>query len=143
MIEDYDQVLATIDCQALAGGVPPDELDDHTAEVLGVPRDHLAAWQLVCGAITTYARASTAPRDNDPSTNPRVTTLAGQLTRLWEHLGAIHEAAPTDPGNPVVVREQSRELIGELFVLTDWLLSDPELRADWPSAGVEVGVCRG
>lgn len=136
----HDEILATIERRALTDGVPPAELDDHTADVLGVPRDHLAAWQLVCGAITSYAQANTLPPSGGRPAGPRAATIAGQLTRLWEHLGAIHQAAVAGD-QATVVGEQARELIGELFVLTDWLLTDPDPRSEAP--GVGQGVARG
>lgn len=140
MTSGYDEILATIERRALAEGVPPAELDDHTADVLGAPRDHFAAWQLVCGAITSYAQANTLPPGGGRPADPRAATIAGQLTRLWEHLGAIHQAALSGE-QPTVVSEQARELIGELFVLTDWLLTDPDAQPE--VAAGQQGVGRG
>jgi len=129
MITLSDEILSTIERRGLADGVPVEQLDTHVADVLGVPPDHYAAWRLVGGAIASYAGAHTAA--GQLPIPPHIATVAGQLSRLWEHLGRVHQATVTGaPGERVV-----RELIGELFVLTDWLLgSDGEPDAPTPNA---------
>ena len=131
----YDEILATIERRALTDGVPLDALDAHTADVLRIPRDHYAAWQLVCGAITSYAHANSL---TPAGARTRAATVAEQLGRLWEQLGGVHQAAVSGADREVV-QARSRELIGELFVLTDWLLTDP----DAAPAGLGQGVGRG
>lgn len=115
-----DDILAAIERRGLADGVPVEHLDTHVADVLGVPPDHYAAWQLVGGAIASYASAHHHDAEGGLLSPPHVATVAGQLSRLWEQLGRVHQASVTGvPGE-----RQVRELIGELFVLTDWLLAD-------------------
>ena len=133
----HDEILATIERRGLADGVPLVELDDHVADVLGIPPDHFAAWQLTSGAITTFAHAHglvDADLLEGTARRPEAATVAGQLRRLWEHLGALHHAATSCP-DPTAVRSQARELIGELFVLTDWLLTDADREAVGASHG--------
>jgi hypothetical protein len=135
----YDEILATIERRALTDGVPLDALDAHTADVLRIPRDHYAAWQLVCGAITSYAHANSL---TPAGPRPRAATVAEQLSRLWEQLGAVHQAAVSGADREVV-QARSRELIGELFVLTEWLLAEPDTQPEWPADGADQGVARG
>lgn len=128
MIALHDEILSTIERRGLADGVPVDQLDTHIADVLGVPPDHYAAWQLVRGAIASYAAAHATSDDGSFATTPEITTVAGQLSRLWEQLGQVHQASVAG----VPAERFVRELIGELFVLTDWLLATRDLD-DLPS----------
>jgi hypothetical protein len=120
----HDEILSAIERRGLADGVPVEQLDTHVADVLGVHPDHYAAWRLVSGAIASYVTAHTT--GTGPTAAPYLTTVAGQLSRLWEHLGRVHQAAVAGvPGDRVV-----RELIRELFALTDWLLAHRDVGAE-------------
>lgn len=130
MIHVHDETVATIERRGLADGVPSAELDAHVADVLGVPPDHYAAWQLVSGALTTYADV------NFPVIPPDV-GLKEQLGRIWERLGSVTHAVSDADDQRVV-----RELIGEVFVLTDWILVGGDIpRAEL--AAVDAGFGRG
>jgi hypothetical protein len=118
----HDETLSSIEHRGLADGVPVQQLDTHVADVLGVPPDHYAVWRLVDAALSSYATANGA----SAATSPQVTTVAGQLSRMWEHLGRVHQASVTGVPSDRVVRE----LIRELFVLTDWLLAHRTVGAE-------------
>ncbi|WP_052665359.1 hypothetical protein [Nitriliruptor alkaliphilus] len=111
----HDEILSSIEHRGLTDGVPVEQLDTHVADVLGVPPDHYAVWRLVDAALTSYATTNGA----GATTSPQVTTVAGQLSRLWEHVGRVHHASVTGVPSDRLVRE----LIRELFVLTDRLLA--------------------
>ena len=123
----YDETLTSIEQRGLSAGIAPEEIDEHVAEVLAVPPDHYAAWQLVAGAIASHAHNHEAVAAEAPAAGHRTVEgpVAEQLRRLWEHLGVIHHTAVSD-GSQTVVREQARELIAELFALTDRLLAHSE-----------------
>ena len=137
----HDDTLSAIERQGLSAGIAADEIDQHVADVLSVPPDHYAAWQVVTGAITSYAHTHRPVVDDaDHQVRRPDEAVADQLRRLWEHLGTIHHAAISG-GSPSLVREQARELIAELFELTDRLLvGSPTI--DHPARG-EQGVDRG
>ena len=64
----HDETLSAIEHHGLSAGIPTEEIDQHVADVLGVPPDHYAAWQVVAGVIASYARthqASIADRDRE------------------------------------------------------------------------------
>jgi hypothetical protein len=115
----HDEILATIERRGLADGVPLAELDAHVADVLGVPPDHYAAWQLVSGALASYADVNILPVTDDLPVGPKCARVKAQLGRIWEQLGAVNDAVAGTDGQPPL-----RELMGEVFVLTDWLLAD-------------------
>lgn len=117
----HDEILSTIEHRGLTDGVPVEQLDAHVADVLGVPPDHYIAWRLVEGALTSYAITNTVG-----ATSPQVPTIAGQLSRLWEHLGRVRQASVTGVPSDRLVQE----LIRELFVLTDCLLARRDVDAE-------------
>jgi hypothetical protein len=102
--------------------------------VLGIPPGHYAAWQLVSGAITSYAHANAFPHRMGQTVSPQAATIAGQLHRLWEQLGRLRHTTAGDE-----IPDGVRELIGELCVLTDWLLAEPaEAAAGLEAHGAEA-----
>jgi hypothetical protein len=97
--------------------------DAELVDALGVTPDQYASWQLVTAAID-IAAATGDPRLRPPDRADAATaTVAHQLARLWVLVGGLHRSATTSPTAAVAGR--TRELITELFVLTDWLLARP------------------
>ncbi len=122
MNPDHDHLLATLERRLLDDGVPPDDVDAAIADELRVPRDHYVAYLLVRGALETY-RHTHHPDTPEAADRRPDTQLVRRLRGLWEHAGAIHEAAVNDTDLPPVVRESARALIVGLFDLSDRLLA--------------------
>lgn len=139
MTTQHEQLLAAVEADLLAAGVPREAVDVHIAERLRVPYDHYVAYLLVWGAIEAYRltrpgqQPDPDPPDRSADGNPRV---AQSLRVVWEHAGAIHQAAVNGGDIRALVREQARDLIGELLELSEQLM-----RADVVAAG--QGVDRG
>jgi hypothetical protein len=99
--------------------------DTEVADALGVTADQYASWQLVTAAID-IAAATGNPRLRPPDRADAATaTVAHQLARLWVLVGGLHSSATTSATAGPAVVGRTRELITELFVLTDWLLTRP------------------
>lgn len=128
---EHERTLAAIERQALAQGVPPEETDGYIADELRVPYDHYVAYLLAWGAIEAYCLAnpgrSGVLRAVDPEEDSPEELLPPNLRRLFELAGSIHEAAVNGGDIRSVVREQARDLIGELVTLAELLLSLPDL----------------
>lgn len=126
MTTEHEHVLAAIEQRALAMGLPVDEMDAHIADELRVPRDHYIAYLLVWGAIESYRLVHYGPIPPDgfrSRANGHEPGDARALRRIWQHAGAIHEAAINGGDIRALVREQARDLIAELLTLSERLLA--------------------
>ena len=132
MNTEHERTLAAIEQRALAQGVPPSDTDAYIADELRVPYDHYVAYLLVWGAIEAYSLAyperSGRLRLVDLEPDSPESQLPPSLRRLFELAGTIHEAAVNGGDIRVLVREQARDLIGELLTLAERVLGLPDLR---------------
>ena len=124
MTPRHEQTLTDLERRAMASGVPVEEIDAYIADELRVPLDHYVAYQLVWGAIESYRQVNDdQPQEVEADSPLADLETARRLRRLWEHAGAIHEAAINGGDLHGLVREQARHLIGELLVLSELLLN--------------------
>ncbi|MBW3578867.1 MAG: hypothetical protein KY462_14230 [Actinobacteria bacterium] len=132
MNTEHERTLAAIEQRALAEGVPPSDTDAYIADELRVPYDHYVAYLLVWGAIEAYSLAyperSGRLRVVDLDADSPQAQLPPSLRRLFELAGTIHEAAVNGGEIRVVVREQARDLIGELLRLAETVLQLSDLQ---------------
>ena len=133
MNTEHERTLAAIEQRALAEGVPPSDTDAYIADELRVPYDHYVAYLLVWGAIEAYSLAyperSGRLRVIDLEADSPESQLPPTLRRLFELAGTIHEAAVNGSDSRVLVREQARDLIGELLTLAETVLGLPDVRS--------------
>jgi hypothetical protein len=132
MNTEHERALAAIEQRALTEGVPPSDTDAYIADELRVPYDHYVAYLLVWGAIEGYSLAyperSGRLRVIDLEADGPEPQLLPSLRRLFELAGTVHEAAVNGGDIRVLVREQARDLIGELLTLAETVLGLPDLR---------------
>lgn len=119
----HDHLLTTLERRLLDDGVPPDEVDATIADEVRVPRDHYIAYLLVWGALESYRHTHHPDTSTAANCGAADVEVVRWLRGLWEHAGALHEAAVNDTNVAPVVRDSARTLIVGLFDLSDRLLA--------------------
>jgi hypothetical protein len=131
MNRSHERVLADIEQQVHAAGIPLEDVDAAIADVLGVPADYYFAYLLVWGAIEAHRLA--AGDTIDLTTDEAVVDLAASLTdeigRLAATLHNDHDAVPEASARILGCVLELRQLVRDLHPRSGVSAADGEAEA--------------